>query len=72
MATVEFDMKDNQLADAYKIAMHSYEAAKAGRGSRVETFIKFLVAERALTARYRLSPEAKTRNVQDESMLTGL
>jgi hypothetical protein len=33
-------------------AMSDYEAAKAGTGNRVETFTRFLVAERALSARF--------------------
>jgi hypothetical protein len=32
--------------------MSDYEAAKAGTGNRVETFTRFLVAERALSARF--------------------
>ena len=44
-------MTDDKLINAYHTAMGNYEAAKAGTGNRVETFTKFLVAERALSAR---------------------
>jgi hypothetical protein len=44
-------MTDNKLIKAYHAAMSDYEAAKAGTGNRVETFTRFLVAERALSAR---------------------
>jgi hypothetical protein len=41
-------MTDNKHSDAYQEAMDDYEAAKAGAGNRVETFTRFLVAERVL------------------------
>jgi hypothetical protein len=44
-------MTYDKLIDAYREAMDDYEAAKAGVGNRVETFTRFLVAERALAAR---------------------
>jgi hypothetical protein len=44
-------MTDNRWINAYHAAMGDYEAAKAGAGNRVETFTRFLVAERALSAR---------------------
>ena len=44
-------MTDDKLIDAYHEAMGDYEAAKAGAGNRVEAFTRFLVAERALSAR---------------------
>jgi hypothetical protein len=37
--------------DAYHEAMGDYEAAQAGAGNRVETFARFLVAEKVLAAR---------------------
>jgi hypothetical protein len=43
-------MTGDKLFGAYYEAMHDYEAAKAGIGNRVEAFITFLVAERALVA----------------------
>jgi hypothetical protein len=36
---------------AYQDAMRAYEAAKAGSGSRVDAFVRLLVAERASIAR---------------------
>jgi hypothetical protein len=42
-------MTFNKLTNAYQEAMGDYEAAKAGIGNRVETFIRFLVAEKVLT-----------------------
>jgi hypothetical protein len=45
-------MTDDKLIDAYHEAMGDYEAAKAGGGNRVETFTRFLVAERVLAARF--------------------
>ena len=44
-------MTDDKLVDAYHAAMGDYEAAKAGTSNRVETFTRFLVAERMLAAR---------------------
>jgi hypothetical protein len=44
----------DKLFDAYHVAMGAYEAAKAGTGCRIETFATFLVAEKVLTARFRL------------------
>ena len=44
-------MTDDELIDAYHGAMGDYEAARAGTGNRVETFARFLVAERVLAAR---------------------
>jgi hypothetical protein len=38
----------NKLTNAYQDAMGDYEAAKAGIGNRVDTFTKFLVAEKVL------------------------
>jgi hypothetical protein len=38
----------NKLINVYQEAMGDYEAAKAGVGNRVETFTRFLVAEKAL------------------------
>jgi hypothetical protein len=39
---------NSRLIDAYHAAIDAYEAAKAGVGCRVETFTRFLVAERVL------------------------
>jgi hypothetical protein len=44
-------MTDSKLINVYHTAMGDYEAAKSGTGDRVETFTRFLVAERALSAR---------------------
>ena len=44
-------MTNEKLVNAYHEAMAAYEAAKTGTGSRVETFAKFLVAEKVLAAR---------------------
>jgi hypothetical protein len=44
-------MTDDELIGAYHEAMGDYEAAKAGTGNRLETFARFLVAERVLAAR---------------------
>jgi hypothetical protein len=44
-------MTDNKLSDAYQEAVLAYEAAKAGIGNRVETFTRFLVAEKVFAAR---------------------
>jgi hypothetical protein len=44
-------MTDSKLINAYHTAMGDYEAAKSGTGDRVETFTRFLVTERALSAR---------------------
>ena len=44
-------MTNDKLIDAYREAIGEYEAAKAGNGSRVETFTRFLVAEKVLSAR---------------------
>ena len=41
-------MANSRLIDAYHEAIDAYEAAKAGFGCRVETFTRFLVAERIL------------------------
>ena len=41
-------MVNSRLIDAYQEAIDAYEAAKAGVGCRVETFTRFLVAERIL------------------------
>jgi hypothetical protein len=46
-----FPMTNDKLIDAYREAVTSYEAAKTGTGSRVETFTTLLMAERVLTAR---------------------
>jgi hypothetical protein len=43
-------MTDDKLIGAYHEAMGDYETAKAGVGNRVETFTRFLVAERVLAA----------------------
>jgi hypothetical protein len=45
-------MTNDKLVDAYREAMDDYEAAKAGSGNRVETFTRFLVAERVLSTRF--------------------
>src|ERR1700722_16256866 len=57
-------MTDNKHSDAYREAMDDYEAAKAGAGNCVETFTRFLVAERVLaepaagtTGQTRRSPD---------------
>ena len=39
---------NSRLIDAYHEAIDAYEAAKAGVGCRVDTFTRFLVAERIL------------------------
>jgi hypothetical protein len=44
-------MTNEKLIAAYHEAISEYEAAKAGAGNRVEAFTRFLVAERALSAR---------------------
>ena len=44
-------MTNDKLINAYHEAMAAYEAAKTGTGSRVETFTRFLVAEKVLSAR---------------------
>jgi hypothetical protein len=44
-------MTDNKFSDAYQEAVRAYEAAKDGVGNRVETFIRFLVAEKVLATR---------------------
>jgi hypothetical protein len=44
-------MTNDKLINAYHEAMAAYEAAKTGAGSRVETFTRFLVAEKVLSAR---------------------
>ena len=41
-------MANSRLIDAYHEAIDAYEAAKAGVGCRVDTFTRFLVAERIL------------------------
>jgi hypothetical protein len=46
-------MTDDTLINAYHQAMHDYEAAKVGTGTRIEAFTRFLVAEKVLTARGR-------------------
>jgi hypothetical protein len=45
-------MANDKVIDAYHEAMIAYEAAKAGTGSRVETFTRLLMAEKILTARF--------------------
>ena len=42
---------DAELIDAYQSATNDYEAAKDGRGDRLEAFTRLLVAERVLAAR---------------------
>jgi hypothetical protein len=44
-------MSDSELRAAYQRALGAYEAAKAGDGDRVRTFVEFLSAERALASR---------------------
>jgi hypothetical protein len=44
-------MTDNELVDAYRQALCSYEAAKAGCGSRIAAFIDLLSSETAMTSR---------------------
>jgi hypothetical protein len=41
-------MTNDKLVHAYHEAMSDYEAAKAGAGSRIEAFTRFLVAERMI------------------------
>jgi hypothetical protein len=54
-------MTDNKLSDAYQEAVRAYEAAKAGIGNRVETFTRFLVAEKVLAARMALADRSLAR-----------
>jgi hypothetical protein len=44
-------MTNDNLIDAYREARGAYEAAKVGTGHRVETFTRYLVAEKVLTTR---------------------
>ena len=41
-------MNLNELTNAYQEAMGDYDAAQAGIGNRVETFTRFLMAEKVL------------------------
>jgi hypothetical protein len=41
----------NKLTNAYQEAMGDYDAAQAAIGNRVETFTKFVVAEKVLATR---------------------
>ena len=54
-------MTDNKHSDAYQEAMDDYEAAKAGAGNRVETFTRFLVAEKVLATRMALADQSLAR-----------
>jgi hypothetical protein len=54
-------MTNNKLSDAYQEAMHNYEAAKAGIGNRVETFTRFLVAEKVLATRLARADQSLAR-----------
>jgi hypothetical protein len=46
-------MNLNKLTNAYQEAMGDYDAAQAGIGNRVETFTRFLMAEKVLATRWR-------------------
>ena len=54
-------MTDNKLSDAYQEAVRAYEAAKDGIGNRVETFTRFLVAEKVLATRMALADQRLAR-----------
>ena len=51
----------HKLTHAYQAAMGDYEAAKAGIGNRVETFTRFLVAEKVLATRMALADQSLAR-----------
>jgi hypothetical protein len=54
-------MTDNKLSDAYQEAVRAHEAAKAGIGNRVETFTRFLVAEKVFATRMALADQSLAR-----------
>ncbi len=51
----------HKLTNAYHDAMRDYEAAKAGIGDRVETYTKFLVAEKVLATRLARADQSLAR-----------
>jgi hypothetical protein len=60
-------MSDSELRTAYQQALRAYEAAKAGDGDRVRTFVEFLSAERALASQGDRSAQPGKRMVRPES-----
>lgn len=45
-------MTDDELLEAYHVALRSYAGAKSGHGNRVEAFVRLTSAQLALISRF--------------------